>query len=252
MSSTPSTPHAVTWGALILTALLLSLGMLALTAGLGWWAWQNLATKVVLREQTADIVMPKELAVRARVSNEVKVRLDQVMDVRVPIHETLTIPMDTAIPLKVSIDTVVPIHLDVPVEHVLHVDQTLDLDTQVKTRILGIPVTLPIRGKVPLKADVPISLLIPVRKDLPVTLTTPAKVRLSEPLKAQVDAVIAAKVPIRETLSMPVTAPVDATLTFPQQHVTAGLHMMDVTLPFRAITFGLNPPVEGTKGGASR
>jgi hypothetical protein len=241
--SIPSQPTPVTWRALILTAVGLSLLMAALTAAIGWWAWKNLATKVVLRDQQVDIVMPSELAVRATVSNEVQVRLDQVMTVRVPIHETLIIPMNTAIPLKVSIDTTVPIHLDVPVEHVLHVDQTMDLDTQVKTRILGFSVTVPIKGKVPLKADIPISLVIPVRKELPVSLTAPAMVRLTEPLKAQVDTVVTARVPIRETLSMPVTAPVNAMLTFPQQHVTAGLSLLDMTLPFDAITFGLKSAV---------
>jgi hypothetical protein len=75
-----------------------------------------------------------------------------------------------------------------------------------------------------------------VRKQLPVALVTTASVRLTEPLRTQIDTVIESSVPIHEAMSLPVTAPVSAKLTFPQQHVQAGLNLLDLTVPFEAVT----------------
>ncbi len=228
--------RVVTWRALILTAMVLLVLMCASAAAVAWWAWRHLAARVVLTEQQADIRLPQALQVRAKVSQSLQIQVDQVLPVRVPIHQDVSIPLLDAIPVRVSIDTTLPLNLDVPVRHTLHVDQVMDVDTKVQTRILGFNVTLPVKGKVPIKADVPIDLVIPVRQRLPVALVAPAMVRLIEPLRTRIDTVIEAKVPIHEALSLPLTAPVDALLTFPQQHVQAGLNLMDLTVPFQAVT----------------
>ncbi|RZI81427.1 MAG: hypothetical protein EOP38_19390 [Rubrivivax sp.] len=234
-------PSTVTWRTLILSAVAMLLVMTAVAAGGAYWAWQRLSAHVVLRDQSAQISMPAELAVRASVSNQVQVRLDQTLRLKVPVHETLSIPITDPIPLTVSIETSVPINLDVPIEHTLHVDQVIELDTKVKTRILGLPVTLPIKGKVPLKADVPISLVIPVRKQVPVSLNTPALIRLNEPLSAKIDTLLDTQVPIRESFTLPVTAPVNATLSFPSQSVKAGLKHMDIQLPLADVRLAPTP-----------
>lgn len=115
----------------------------------------------------------------------------------------------------------------------------MDIDTHVRTRVLGIGLTLPIQGRVPVKADVPVDLLIPVHKDLPIALTTTAQVRITEPLRTRIDTVIQTQVPLHEALRLPVTEPVQARLTFPQQQVQAGLDLMDLTVPFEAVTMAL-------------
>ncbi|MFY9479454.1 MAG: hypothetical protein WAQ08_17570 [Aquabacterium sp.] len=229
----PSRP--VTWRTLILTAVLLLLLMTGLAAAAGWWAWNHLVAQVALKEQKALIKMPEQLAVRAAVSNRVQVTIDERLPVRVPISQALSIPITEPIPIKVAVDTTVPIDLEVPVKHVLKVDQAIDLDAKVQTRVLGFNVTLPIKGRVPLRADVPVDLVIPVRKQIPVSLNMPAVVRLPEPLRAQVDTVFETTIPIKQALSLPVTAPVDATLTFPGQVVEAGLQLVRLDLPFDAI-----------------
>lgn len=229
-------PHrAVTWRFLLLSVLGLIVSLSALLGAGAWWVWDNLAAHLVLRDQAASINMPSELAVRASVSNKVQVRIDQTLKVKVPVHENLSIPITEPIPLTVGVETSVPIQFDVPIEHTLHVDQVIDLDTKVKTRILGFNVTLPIQGKVPLKAEVPISLVIPIRKQVPVSLNAPALIRLAEPLNARIDAVMNTEVPIRESFNLPVTAPVNATLSFPTQTVKAGLAHMDIKMPLQAV-----------------
>lgn len=234
-------PSALTWRTLILSTLALLIVMTAVVGFGAHWAWQNLSAHLVLRDQAASITMPRELAIQASVSNKVQVRIDQTLKVKVPVHETLSIPITEPIPLTVAVETSVPIHFDVPIEHTLHVDQVIDLDTKVKTRILGFNVTLPIQGKVPLKADVPISLVIPIRKQVPVSLNTPALIRLAEPLSARIDAVMDTEVPIRESFSLPITAPVNATLSFPSQAVKAGLTHMDIQLPLEAVRLERRP-----------
>jgi len=112
---------------------------------------------------------------------------------------------------------------------------------------MGIPMTVPVKGRIPVKADVPIDVVIPVRHTVPVVLNTEATVRLREPLRAHVQAEIQTQVPIRESLSVPVMAPVQATLTFPQRRVQAGLDLMDVTVPFSDVSFA---PRDGTAAAA--
>jgi len=109
----------------------------------------------------------------------------------------------------------------------------------VRTRVLGIPLSLPVKGQVPVRADVPIDIVVPFKQDLPVALTTQARVRITEPLRTRIDTVIEAKVPIRESLALPIDEPVSARLTFPQQRVDAGLDLMELVVPFEAVSLGL-------------
>ena len=250
-SPLPQPSRAVTWRSLLLASLLLMLVMSGLAAGGAYWAWTHLAAQVALPPQTADVTLPPALAIRATLSNKVQVQVNQDLHVRVPIRETLSIPLHDPIEIEATINTTVPIDLDIPIEHVLKVDQAIDLDTQVKTRVLGFAVTLPVKGRVPLRADVPISLVVPVRQRVPVSLTTPVVIRIHEPLQARVDTVLDTRIPIRESFSLPVTAPVNATLNFPQQRVTAGLQSMNVRLPLKAITLSPAAPVASAAAPAS-
>lgn len=240
---TSSEPRAVTWRGLILTAALLLLTMSLLAIAGGYWAWTRLAARVLLQEQRAQVELPAELAVRAAVGGLVEVKLDQSWPVRVPVRQTFQIPLTDPIALQASIDTVVPLAVDVAVEHTLQVDQVIAIDAKVATRFMGMPLTVPIKGQVPVKAAVPISLVIPVRKQVPLSLTVPATVRLAEPIEARVDTVVETRVPLRETLRVPVTAPVAATLTFPQQVTEAGLKLIDFELPLDAIRLVPRPEV---------
>lgn len=233
--------HVVTWRHLVLTAVVLLLTMAVLAAGVAWWAWHNLAARVVLREQQALIRLPEGLNVQASLSRRLEVEVDQVLPVRVPIRQDISIPLNDPIPVQVSIDTVVPIDVSVPIKHVFQVDQVIDVDSTVRTRVLGIPLSLPVRGQVPVRAEVPIDIVVPVRQDLPVALTTQARVRITEPLRTRIDTVVEARVPIRESLSLPVSKPIDARLTFPQRQVEAGLDLMELTVPFEDVSLGLRP-----------
>lgn len=235
--------HAVTWKHLILTAGTLLVLMAALALLAGWWAWQNLAARVVLKEQAVQIRLPDALSVEAEVRRQVQVKLDQTLPLRVPIKHDLEIAMRQSVPMTVSIDTVVPVRMTVPVKQVIEVDQVIDLDTQVQTKVMGISMTLPIRGKVPVKASVPIDLQIPIEHDLPVAMVRTAQITMQAPLRAHIDTVIETKVPVRQALSVPLMAPVSARLTFPQPTVRAGLDLMDLTIPFNSVTLGLREAV---------
>ena len=233
--------HVVTWRHLILTAIVLVVGMAALAAAVAWWSWQNLAARVVLKEQQATVRLPASLDVEATLERQVRVQVDQVLPVRVPIQQDLSIPLAEPLPVQVSIDTVVPVNLSVPIRHVFKLDQVIDVDSTVQTRVLGIPLSLPVRGRVPVRADVPIDIVVPFKQDLPVALTTQARVRITEPLRTRIDTVIETRVPIRESLSLPIRDPVKAHLTFPRQRVEAGLELMDLNVPFESVSLVRRP-----------
>lgn len=233
----------VTWRMLILTALVLLVLMAVSAVGVVWWVWHNMAAQVLLQEQVAQVRLPERLAVQAVVSERLQVAVNETLPVTVPIDQTLTIPIREALPVQVTVDTQVPIALEVPVRQTIMLDQVVEVDTQVSTRVLGIAMKVPVRGRIPVKAEVPIDVVIPVRHTLPVVLQTEALVRLQEPLRAHVKTQIETQVPIQRTLSLPLTAPVQAQLTFPERTVTAGLHLLDLTVPFSAVSFA---PRDGT------
>lgn len=226
----------VTWKALIITAVVLLLLMSAVAAMAGWWAWRHMAARVTLQNQPALVRLPDTLAVQAEVRRALQVKVDQVLPVSVPIDEHVSIPFPEPVPVNVRVDTQVPVAIDVPFEHVFTIDQTIELDTTVRTRVLGFSVNVPIQGKVPLKAQVPIKLVVPVRHTLPVSLDVPAMVRLPEPIRAHVQTTVKAQIPIRESLSLPVTEPLQATLRFPNPEIRASLAHTEVLLPFDTIT----------------
>lgn len=233
----------VTWRMLVLTAVVLLVLMATSAFGVVWWVWHNLAARVVIQEQQALVQLPPELAVRAAVSEQVQVTIDEVLPITVPIDQTLTIPLNDTLPVRVSIDTTLPIAIDVPVRQVIPLDQVVDVDATVRTKVLGIPMTVPVKGRIPIKADVPLDVVIPVRHTLPLVLSTDAQVRLQEPLRVKVNTLIQAQVPIQRQLSLPINEPVQATLSFPQRTVSAGLQLLDLTVPFTAVSFA---PREGT------
>lgn len=232
----PAVPSSsVTWLGLILSALLLLALMGLLSAGVAYWGWKRLAAEVTLKDQRADIVLPPELAVSAKVTNTIRIKLDHKLAVHVPIKQDLLIPVTDPIPLKVHLDTEVPVNIDVPIDQTLHVEQLVDVHTRVSTRFMGIPITLPVDAKVPVKADIPVKLVIPVRRRIPLSLTMPATVQLADPIRARIDTVFDSTVPVRADLSLPVVAPVSAKLSFPQQVVNVGVQSMQASLPLEAI-----------------
>ena len=236
--SPASSPQGgVTWQSLLLTLLITFAAVTALVVSVSIWVWQHYAARVTLKDQSAKIRLPSTLTVKADVRDLVDIRIDQDVTVQVPIKHEVNVPFDAPIALDVHVDTVVPIHMDVPVEQTVHVDQQVVLDTQVKTRILGFPVTVPIQGQVPIKLDIPVKLTVPIRQQLPVSLSVPASVRLLKPLPVKIDTIIRTTVPIHESLRVPVTAPVHAKLHFPEQNIDAGLSFMDMTLPLSAVHF---------------
>lgn len=233
----PATPRYVTWRTLLLSALALFIVLCIATVVTGYWVWHHVVAEVDLPEQTARVALPSQLAVRAAVTNNVQVRVRQVLPLKVPLHQTLSIPVPDPLQVDAQLQATIPLDLNIPVEQTLHVDQTLELNTAVKTRVLGFGVTLPIQGKVPLKLDVPIHMLIPVRQQLPLQLRLPASVQLTQPLQARLDTVLDTRVAVDEALNLPVTAPVDAVLSFPQRDVEAGLRLMRAEVPLQAIRF---------------
>jgi len=229
--------------------LLLLLCLLALTLAVGAWVWQNLSAQTVLRDHEAQVVMPAELAVQARVEDKVDVRLDHTLTVSVPFRDRLSIRIADPLSVQARLQTQVPLDILVPVDQALELDQVIDIDTRVRTRVLGLPVTVPIQGQVPLKASIPIRVDIPIKQSIPVSLDVPVTVHLLEPLIAHADTQFKVRVPLRADLRVPVTQPVQAVLSFPQAHIPIGIERLDVDMPLRDLHLTMRKPPQHAPGG---
>lgn len=200
----------------------------------GWWLFQHVDARVQLKHQPMVVSLPEAFAVTAEVLNALDVRIDGDIAARVPIDQRITVPIQDTLRVIASVDSDVPIRMTVPVrEHVL-IDQVVAVDTQVKVRVLGRDLTLPVRGDVPIKAMIPVNLDIPVDQRVRVQFSTPADVRIDQPLSVPLKTVIDAVVPIRSQLRVPVQSALQANIRV-KGPVPAVIEQADLRLPLRSL-----------------
>lgn len=204
------TGKGLLWGAgLILIAAIIG------GALVGWWVFRNVDAHLLLRQQTATVSLPGNIPIKAKVLNNLDITLDTKLKTRVPVNQTITVPIRDTLHVQVAFDHDVPIKLKVPVHAMIPVDQTIPIDSTVKVDVLGVPVTLPIKGNVPIKTQIPVNLTIPVDQQVHLKFTAPADVTLDEPIKLPLKTAIDTVVPIHGHLSVPLKSDLVATARIP-------------------------------------
>lgn len=231
----------MTWRQLVIASVAMISLLTTASAAMGYWLWHNVGARLTLKEQSAFVRMPEQLSASVNIENALQVQLNQDLKIAVPFKQRLEIPLDEPLNVQVKVATQVPVALDVPFKQTLKLDQHIDLNSTVTVLVAGVPLEVPVRGKVPLKADIPLDLTIPIRQTIPVKLDAPAQVRLAETLRADVDTQVTAVIPLRETLKLPVASPVQAQLRLSQTPVEAGLQFIDLHVPFNRVSVEPTP-----------
>ena len=216
---------------------LLFIGLTLLAAMLGgafagWWLFQHVDARVQLKNQPMVVSLPEAFAVSADVLNVLDVRIDGDVSALVPVNQLITVPIRDTLKVTASVDSDVPIRMTVPVRERVSVDQVVHVDTQVQVRVLGRDLTLPVRGDVPIKAMIPVNLDIPVDQRVRVRFSTPADVRIDQPLRIPLKAVIDTVVPVHSQLRVPVQSALQANIRV-QGPVPAVIEHANLRLPLR-------------------
>lgn len=194
------------------------------------WAFNNLNARLLLKDQPAKISVNQSLPVRARVNNSLDISIDERIRTQVPINKNVSVPVRETLYLKAAIKTQVPVSLNVRVRDTIPIDQVLDLDAVVEAKVLGEVIDIPIRGKVPVRANVPIDLQIPVRENIEVDLVAPVRAVLKQNLMVPLNTVIDAEIPIRSEMTVPVHSEIEADLFLPEEPLDVIINYADLNI----------------------
>ena len=156
--------------------LILLVAVVGLSAGAAgaWWVLHNATAMVPLDGQALQAQLPADLPVRVSVLEGQGLDGHGGRGVPVRLNESLS--------LDVHFDTEVPLALTVRYQGTIPVNTEVPVNTTMDTRVLGVPMTLPISGRIPLNLDLPVDLEIPISQ--------PVRLAFSAPITADVDQII--------------------------------------------------------------
>jgi hypothetical protein len=216
--------------------------IIALTIGayLAWWVWKNLGAELLLRDQQASVVVPEPMSVGIDILDDLDIMIDTVIDTTVPIDQTLTLPIKETLDVQVGFDNAVPIKMNVPLKDTIKLDQIIPVDGEVRARVLGKWITVPIKGELPVKADVPIDVNVPVDQLVKLQFNAPAKVDILEDLSVPLKADIKTSIPLKSAMQVPVRSRLRASATI-LEPADALIAEMDLKLPLREVGMAIRP-----------
>lgn len=215
--------------------LIVFLGAIAGGALIGYWVFQNIDLRMVLKNQPAMVTIDEPLTVTGRVLDKLDIRIDDVIRTQVPVDQRIKVPVKETLTVIADFDGTVPIKMDVKVRDKIVIDQVLDLNAVIDAEILGDKLKLPIRGKVPVKATVPVSLDIPVNQPVHLKFTAPVGVRIKQDLDVPLKTVIDAAIPIQADLSVPVKSDLRAEVEFGKDPTAVTIVDANLRLPLRTL-----------------
>ncbi len=196
-------------------------------------------------DENVVIRMLDKLKTTIRVDQPLSIQLDEVIDVplkmELPVElktdvymdETLALKFD--LPLNVNLspqelqlsNLKIPFNQSLYIEDELAVDFMLEMDTKIKTKILGIPLKIPAQGMIPVKTVIPIRQALKVRDTItlspidynivfnaiiPVDVKVPIaqKVNINGNIVVPVDQMVS--IPLKKNITAPVLQTFDATV----------------------------------------
>lgn len=191
------------------TSLLILLLLLSAALAIGGWLGRA-SVRVPMDGQELRVRIPGTLPVQVEVLDARG--LEAAVDARgIPVRLAETLK------LRIDLDTEVPLALTVRYRGQIPVRAQVPVDTTMQTRVLGVPMSLPVKGTIPLDLDLPVDLAIPIEQ--------PVRLKFSAPITARVD----------QTVHIPLKAELDARIRFGEDPI--GLTVADsaFALPLRAI-----------------
>lgn len=198
MNSTTAPATGISRGGLLLAFLGFGVFSSALGAAATWWVLSHYSVQVPIIGQPLSISLPDELPV--------KVDILEPKPGEPPMQELGKLPLRLEDTLKVNIklDTTIPLQMVVPLQTNIPIKGVVPLDTWISTRVLGIPMRLPVSGKVPLDFKLPLNLRIPIDQPVRIKFTAPIDVHVNDTIEVPMRAGQAMRIRF-ETDTLPIT-----------------------------------------------
>jgi hypothetical protein len=227
--------------------LLVLLAAMAIGAVAAYLLIGRVELTLALRDQPLTAIIPQQLEGRARVSDDLKLKLDETIRTTVPVNQRVTIPIKDTLNIVAIFDGEIPLRMKVRLKDSIPLKQVVDLDTTVEAYLpeLGSTLKIPLRGKIPIDTTVPVDLVIPVDQRIRLDFTTPVTAHIRQDLDVPLRASIEAEVPIDATFKVPVLNEVEAVVNLPTGPSRAVIEHGDLSLPLRTLQLRFTDAAEG-------
>lgn len=204
----------------------------------GWWVLGNVNARLSLANQPATVVVPQPMPVKAKILDKLDILINGSIKTKVPIDQTIRVPIRNNLNVMVTLDHKVPIKMNVPVHAEIPLHKVIHLDSKVTVSVLGVPVTLPVRGDVPITTTVPLNIVIPVDQQVQMKFTAPARVKILSTLKVPLKTQIATTIALYSEMHIPVKSDLHANVSI-LKPVHAVIKHANLKLPLHTLRLGL-------------
>lgn len=198
----------------------------------GYWAFMNIAARLLLVDQPLTIQLPPQSDIVMRTDHKVDVLMKGTIYAQVPLKQTLDLPVNGTYDTIVDIDTKVPLETVITYEGVIPVDSMADIEAKAPVNFQNVKKykNLHFKAKLPLKLRLPVRLVVPVKQVIPLKYHGPLKVAINHVIRTPVDTTLKTALAVNQPFSVPVTTSLPVRLQLPQHPVKATIVESDLFL----------------------
>jgi hypothetical protein len=210
---------------------------------LGYWAFMNVAARLLISDQPLTIQLPPQSDIVMRTDHKVDVLMKGTIYAQVPLKQTLDLPVNGTYDTIVDIDTQVPLETVITYEGIIPVDSMADIEAKAPVNFQNVKKykNLHFKAKLPLKMRLPVKLVVPVKQVIPLKYHGPLKVAINHVIRTPVDTTLKTALKVNQPFSVPITTSLPVRLQLPQHPVKATIVESDLFLDIATLRLERKP-----------
>ncbi|WP_028314807.1 hypothetical protein [Desulfatibacillum aliphaticivorans] len=181
--------------------------------GLMWRELSQLKEWQVHLQKSLPITFTEDFRVDAAIDHEFPIKIEADIPIQFPVTSVVRIPIKET--FLIPLNKTFPVMLDQPLrlKDTVKVRAIIPIDTEFEAKVLGVTMTVPVKGSVPLDIDVPLDQEIRIPNELMVMLQEPLPVSINQTVDAPLDFVINGNLPLDAVINAPVKGVLDCGIT---------------------------------------
>ena len=137
-------------------------------------------------------------------NHQFQVRFNKNIPLDIPIKAKLNVPIDETFNIPITDSFSVKLDRLFFIDETIRVHSELPIDTSVQTRFMGMDISLPIKGSVPIDIAFPLKQEMGIKGELLLHMTEPLPVTVQHMLEVPIDLVVKGILPVDEVIAVPI------------------------------------------------
>jgi len=159
--------------------------------------------RIKLDEQSFKARVVGAIPLNTEIDEIVKITINEVFPIKFPFHQDMVIPINETFNVPVELETNMPINMIVKFDSIIPVTLDVPIDSIFQAKVFGIPMSIPVKGTVPLFLNIPVRKDIPINENIKIKFKAPVKVVVNSEFKIPINTDISIKLPFRHDLIFP-------------------------------------------------